>query len=132
MSKKEKARPRRQPGTGQAETAAFDRAAISCTHSTANPAARQFRVSDFLGRGRESAIPMRTLKALLHLDGRSILQAIQAERLQGVPLLSSSSAGGGYFLASSPAEIKQFTRTMRRRAHEIERVASAVESGEIV
>lgn len=128
MREKEKARPSVAALGRATETAELEQAAIPCAHHTTVPAERQFRVSDFLEQGRENAVPLRILKALLHLDGRTLRQLIQHERLQGTPILSSSVAGtGGYYLAATPAEVHHFTRSMRARAHEIMRVAEAVE-----
>lgn len=86
-------------------------------------------IAQFLGRGSENSIPLRDLEALTGMDGRTLRQLIQHERLQGTTILSSSAAGsGGYYLAASPAEVACFASAMRRRAGEIERVAAAVES----
>ena len=49
---------------------------------------------------------------------------IQAERLQGAPILADSQ--NGYYLPGSQQDIEKFYRSMLHRAAEITRVATAV------
>lgn len=95
---------------------------------TITPVCRQSCVADFLTVGEENAVTLQSLKSVMHLDGRSVRQMIQQERLQGVPILSSNTAKtGGYYIAATQAEVHRFTRSMRKRAQEILRTAEAVE-----
>lgn len=84
------------------------------------------RIADLLSHGQENAVPLRQLIAITGADGRSIREKIAAERLAGVPILSDNSTG--YYLPGNPGEKERFVRSMRNRAHQIERAAEAVES----
>lgn len=129
MSEKEKARPSAATLERASETANFEQMTIPCDNHITPPAGRQLHVADFLMVGEENAVQLQYLKTVMQLDGRSVRQLIQHERLQGAPILSSSAAGtGGYYLAATPAEIHGFARSMRARAREIEKVAQAVEN----
>ena len=121
---KEKARPI-VAATGQAAgTAAYDRAAISHSHSTTAAASRQLNISDLLCRGQEHAVTLRDLRSMTGRDGRSIRRDIEIERRNGVPILSD---GGGYYLPATRAEVGLFVCQMRGRAKEILVTAAAVE-----
>lgn len=128
MNAKEKAPTSAATLTEAAETAAFGRAAISYDYLTTTAAGRQRRVSDFLSRGRENAVPLRQLMETTGIDGRTIREKIAAERLAGVPILSDNSTG--YFLPGNKGERERFVRSMRHRAQEIERAAEAIERAE--
>lgn len=86
-------------------------------------------VVDFLRTGRAHALTSRELVQLTGTDPRSVRLQIQAARLHGVPICSSTGTPSGYFLASNTGELTRFTRSMRRRAAEIVAVADAVEGG---
>ena len=83
-----------------------------------------FRVEDFLEFGVESARTLRYLKSILHQDGRTIRSAIEAARKDGIPIVSGQD---GYWLTTDPAEIKRFSRSMKRRAAQIRLTALHVE-----
>lgn len=130
MSEKGKARPGAATLERAVEIGRTSKQSRTSKHHCTPSAPAGQGIARILGRGSENSIPLRDLEALTGLDGRTIRQLIQRERLQGTPILSSSAAGaGGYYLAASPEEVAYFASAMRRRAHEIERVASAVESG---
>lgn len=58
MNTKEKSHPRRQPGTGQAETAAGQAAISTCNFTTAPTISQpDGRISALLLRGEEHAVP---------------------------------------------------------------------------
>lgn len=98
----------------------------STKNDTTDGAGRQlFRVSDLLLHGQGNALPMRHLKELTGPDSRVIRRQIETERRQGRPILSDNQHG--YWLSDSPAEIKRFSRSMRRRAAEIWLTAMCVE-----
>lgn len=103
--------------------------ATSISQSTTPPSERQRAISDFLGHGQSTAVPLRHLKELAHLPGRDVRRMIQAERLRGVPILSDNISG--YYLAGNDQERDRFVRSMRGRAAEIEAVADAVERGPV-
>ena len=91
-----------------------------------------FRVADLLHSGAEDATSRRQLMSLTGLSDRELRLMIEAERRQGVPILSDNQRG--YWLSDDPAEIKKFSRSMRRRAAEIRltamHVERAIENGE--
>lgn len=98
---------------------------ISSSNDTTADRSRQIHISDFLGHGQEAAVPLRHLKEMTGLDGRTIRLMIEQERRAGVPLLSDNQHG--YFMAADTRERDRFVRSMRGRAAEIEAVAAAVE-----
>ena len=126
MSTKKNARPdvgaseraKMEAGTGQATTSAH--------HDTTSPSPGQ-RVSDYLLPGQQNAVPLKRLKELLDLDGRTIRLMIRSERLQGTPILADNQTG--YYLPSNDRERVRCVRSMRRRAAEIVKAADAIERG---
>lgn len=82
------------------------------------------RIADLLLEGEENAVTRQHLEQISGLTGREVQRAIQAARLKGTPILSSSS---GFFLPATEAEKERFVRSMRHRAREISRAADAVE-----
>ncbi len=83
------------------------------------------QIRELLNYGQENAVPLRHLVNVTGLDGRSIRQMIQTERLAGVPILSDNLSG--YYLPADDGEREQFVRSMRHRAGEIMRAARAIE-----
>ena len=128
MNAKEKAPTSAATLTEAAETAAFGRAAISYDYLTTTVAGRQRRVSDFLSRGRENAVPLRHLKKLLELDGRTVRLMIERERRAGIPICADNATG--YYLPSTADEKAACVRSMRHRAGEIMKTARAIEQAE--
>ncbi len=107
-------------------TVAIGTATAPTTNFTRSSGKRQdLLVSDFLGTGEESALPMRHLKSILHRDSRTIRRLIELERRQGIPILSNNQTG--YYMAENENEIKRFTRSMRHRALEILQTAAIIE-----
>lgn len=123
-------RTRRGAGTPQrAEMGAeLDRGTTSHTQNTTTSGGGQTGIASLLSPGRENAIPLRHLKAMVDLPGREVRRLIQAERLRGVPILSDNMSG--YYLPGNDRERAEFIRSMRSRAAEIEAVAAAVERAE--
>lgn len=83
----------------------------------------QMRIADLLLTGEENATPLRHIKQMIDLPGREIRKQIQMERESHVPIVSGRH---GYFLAANNMEKERFVRGMKRRAHEIVKVAEAV------
>ena len=125
MNTKEKAPISAVTLTEAAETAAFGGAAISYDYLTTTVAGRQRRVSDFLSRGRENAVPLRHLKKLLEVDGRTVRLMIERERRAGIPICADNATG--YYLPSTADEKAACVRSMRHRAGEIMKTARAIE-----
>lgn len=126
MTDKRKSRPLVAQETGQAETAAFDRAAISCSHCTTAVAGRQLGfIENLLLYGPEKG---QTLKDLVHITQwpeRAIRKEIEIERRAGALIMSDNRSG--YYLTDDPAEAQRFARSMLHRSQEIARTARAVE-----
>ena len=99
------------------------------THDFTTPAAegQTFHVADFLRPGAENAMFRRDLMAMTGLRDRELRLMIEAERRQGIPILSDNIHG--YWLSDDSAEIKKFSRSMKRRAAEIRLTAMRVERG---
>ena len=118
-----------RPGAGTperaTETAAFGGATISYDYLTTTAAGRQWKVSDLLNRGRENAVPLRHLKKLLGVDGRTVRLMIERERRSGTPICADNLTG--YYLPGSEDEKAACVRSMRHRAGEIMRTARAIE-----
>ena len=107
------------------ETAGFTRSAISTKDSTTKAAGSQVTISGFLHVGRENALPLVALCQLTGMDGRQVRLCIQRERLKGVPILSDNQSG--YYLPENEREVREFVRSMRHRAGEIEKAAGIIE-----
>ena len=101
----------------------------SGNHYTTDFGCGQIRISDFLSRGQENAVPLRQLKLTTGFDGRTIRRMIQQERLGGVPILADCHSG--YFLPLTETEKRLCVRSMFRRASEIEKSAAAIFAAEV-
>ena len=128
MTKNENTRPGAGTPERAAETAACGRAAISYGYLTTTATGRQRKVSDFLSHGRENAVPLRHLKKLLEVDGRTVRLMIERERRAGTPICADNATG--YFLPSTADEKAACVRSMRHRAREIMKTARAIEQAE--
>lgn len=125
MSAKKNTRPDVGASERAKEPGQASRQGRASTHNdTTSPPPGQ-RVSDYLLPGRENAVPLKRLKELLDLDGRTVRLMIRGERLQGTPILADCVSG--YYLPGNGHERAQCVRNMRRRAAEIVRAADAIE-----
>lgn len=128
MNTTEKARP----AGGTAERAAAEmttcRASFPISNCTTAAAGRQRKVSDLLSHGRENAVPLRHLKKLLEVDGRTVRLMIERERRDGMPICADNATG--YYLPSTEDEKAACVRSMRHRAREIMKTARAIEQAE--
>lgn len=97
--------------------------------TTAPPPPQAVKISDFLSIGGQNAVPLRHLRDLLHLDGRTVRLMIRAERMAGTPILENSRTG--YYLPCNDYERAKCVRRLRKRAAEINRVADAIEGADI-
>ena len=100
----------------------------STTDDTTAAGGRQpFRIADLLRPGAENAVPRRDLMALIGMSDRELRRLIEAERRQGIPILSDNQHG--YFLPGDSAEKARCVHSLRSRAAEIQRTADAIERG---
>lgn len=83
------------------------------------------RIADILPYGHENALSLRELVGMTGENSRNIRRMIEAERMRGTPILSDNR--NGYWLALDRRETEQFVKSMRGRAREILRTATAVE-----
>lgn len=125
-----------RPDVGASERAkmgaGLDGSATS-NHKSTTPAPvwQAVKIADFLSPGQQNAVPLRYLKDLLHLDGRTLRLMIRQERLSGVPILECSRAYGGYYLPNSPDERDLCVKRLRHRAAQIVKVADAIAAADI-
>lgn len=127
MNEQKEAVPVLQHQDGKVETGPASQAGPHLHHNdTTSPPPGQ-KVSDYLLRGQQNAVPLRRLKELLDLDGRTIRLMIRSERLHGTPILADCVSG--YYLPGDDHERARCVRSMRRRAAEIVRAADAIERG---
>ena len=127
IEKTENARPTVGAAGRAVETGAPAKMTTTSTKNDTTPAAENqpFRVADLLHLGAENAVSRRDLMALTGFSDRELRLRIEAERRQGVPILSDNQHG--YWLSDNPAEIMKFSRSMRRRAPQIRLTAQYVE-----
>lgn len=81
------------------------------------------RIGSVLGVGASNAIPAMQLAELFGSDVRMVREAVQRERLAGVPICAE---GNGYFLPGDVSELVRFSRCISHRARETQRVADAI------
>ena len=131
MSNTRKTRPGiAVPGRAVENGTASQTSHASADYDTISPTSRQpFRVADLLHPGAESAISRRDLMSLAGLSDQELRLMIEAERREGIPILSDNIHG--YFLPGDSAERDRCVRSLRRRAGEIEATAAAIEQAEV-
>ena len=86
------------------------------------------QIKDFLSSGEDTAVHLSELCRLTGSSETSVKAAVRRERLKGTPILSGLS---GYWLASSEAEIKGFSRMMQAQGNSRLEVADAVRKAEL-
>ena len=86
---------------------------------------RQAKIAPLLGIGQNAALTIKDLCGITGWNNRTVRMIIQRERLSGIPVCSDNAHG--YFLAANDAERVACVRSLRHRASEISRVASALE-----
>ena len=118
--------------TGAVETGAASRQATTSTKddTTTLPGGQPFRIADLLHPGAENAVSRRDLMTMTGYKDRELRRTIEAERRQGIPILSDCQHG--YFLPGDPAERDRCVRSLRSRAEEIQRTADAIEGGHVI
>ena len=124
MSAKENARP--AGGTaGQAERESHWASGNSRNDSTIwnGP------ISRLLMHGQENGLHLSDLTKMTDRTEREVRMMIHSERRRGVPILSNNR--DGYFLPGSDAERAQCVKSLRHRANEILKAASAIERAEV-
>lgn len=131
MQNEKEAAPVLQYQDGQMETGPALQTGPHLHHdfTTAPPPGQAVKIADFLSRGEAHAVPLRHLRELLHLDGRTVRLMIRQERLHGVPILENSRTG--YYLPDNDHERAKCIRRLRKRAAEIGKIADCIEKAEV-
>lgn len=86
-------------------------------------------ISRLLMHGAENGLHLSDLTALTARTEREVRMMIHSERRRGVPILSNNR--DGYYLPGSDAERVQCVKSLRHRANEILKAASAIERAEV-
>ena len=124
MNAKENARP--AGGTaGQAERESHWASGNSRNDSTTWDGP----ISRLLMRGQENGLHLSDLTKMTDRTEREVRMMIHSERRRGVPILSNNR--DGYYLPGSDAERAQCVKSLRHRANEILKAASAIERAEV-
>lgn len=84
------------------------------------------KIADHLLPGRENAISRQALMDRLGVSERDLRRRVERERLEGIPILTSTEVGG-YYLPASPDDTARFVASMRSRGIKTLQVAQAVE-----
>lgn len=84
------------------------------------------KIADHLLPGRENAVSRQALMDRLGVSERDLRRRVERERLEGIPILTSTDVGG-YYLPASPDDTVRFITSMRSRGIKTLQVAQAVE-----
>jgi len=116
-----------QAGT---EKIAFGKATSSYFDFTTKGGTRQARISDFLGQGKESAIPGHKLMEVLGAaDLRSVSKMIESARRSGMPICASTSPDcPGYYIPGTTDELNGYLRSFDRRLKEMRVTRASLEA----
>ena len=124
MSAKENARPT-VGAAGQAERESHLASGNSHNDSTTWDGP----ISRLLMHGQENGLHLSDLTKMTDRTEREVRMMIHSERRRGVPILSNNR--DGYYLPGSDAERAQCVKSLRHRANEILKAASAIERAEV-
>ena len=86
-------------------------------------------ISRLLMHGQENGLHLSDLTKMTGRTEREVRMMIHSERRRGVPILSNNR--DGYYLPGSDAERAQCVKSLRHRANEILKAASAIERAEV-
>ena len=86
-------------------------------------------ISSLLMHGQENGLHLSDLTKMTGRTEREVRMMIHSERRRGVPILSNNR--DGYYLPGSDAERAQCVKSLRHRANEILKSASAIERAEV-
>ena len=86
-------------------------------------------ISRLLMHGAKNGLHLSDLTKMTDRTEREVRMMIHSERRRGVPILSNNR--DGYFLPGSDAERAQCVKSLRHRANEILKAASAIERAEV-
>ena len=86
-------------------------------------------ISRLLMHGAKNGLHLSDLTKMAGRTEREVRMMIHSERRRGVPILSNNR--DGYYLPGSDAERAQCVKSLRHRANEILKAASAIERAEV-
>ena len=86
-------------------------------------------ISRLLMHGQENGLHLSDLTKMTDRTEREVRMMIHSERRRGAPILSNNR--DGYFLPGSDAERAQCVKSLRHRANEILKAASAIKRAEV-
>ena len=86
-------------------------------------------ISRLLMHGAKNGLHLSDLTKMTDRTEREVRMMIHSERRRGVPILSNNR--DGYYLPGSDAERAQCVKSLRHRANEILKAASAIERAEV-
>lgn len=85
------------------------------------------RLEKIMPVGRSSALTARQLADLLGTTRREVTRSIEAARLRGAPICSSSDAdSGGFYIATGPGELADCIAEREQRTQSIQAVTAAM------
>lgn len=85
-------------------------------------------IYELLDWGAENALSRRDLVAITGLTDREVRRVVARERKRGLPIVTNTERGGGYYLPEGPEELARFIRSLRHRAVETAAAAAAMEA----
>ena len=116
-----------RPAVGAAGQAAGDNAGRKIPQDDYTPGTGP--ISRLLMHGAKNGLHLSDLTKMTDRTEREVRMMIHSERRRGVPILSNNR--DGYFLPGSDAERAQCVKSLRHRANEILKAASAIERAEV-
>lgn len=85
-----------------------------------------------MNKGKANATPFKDLKKFYPgVTDREMYQHIERERLQGIPILSKRTDGGGYYMPDSTEEITEYLGTLSRTIQSHKDIYKAIEATNI-
>lgn len=73
-------------------------------------------IQEILPEGKENAMKGRDIMALLDINERELMAAIEAERRAGAPICASTdNKNGGYYIAANKKEMIDYCSSLLRR-----------------
>lgn len=82
-------------------------------------------IHEILSKGELNAKTGKEISALLGVNIRNIVAAVEKERREGWPICASSGDRPGYFLAENQGEMERYCRSLLKRAGELHKTRRA-------
>lgn len=88
-------------------------------HDSNIGAGRGQGIIDYIPHGAQNAITGAELCQLMNCGPRDVTRAIQAARLRGAPICSSTGDIPGYYLTDDPGELERYIKSLDHRTREM-------------